>query len=328
MPRVLVTPPVLSRRSGPYYEVLEAAGFDVVYPEADAEFGTSAALAKMLQGVDAVLCSVEPYTRAVFEQSKLRVVARVGVGYDSVEVPAATDHGVAVCITPGTNEHSVAEQAFAMIFSVFRDIAVRDAEIRAGQWRRNTVRRLAGNTLGLVGLGRIGKAMVPRAHGLGMPVIAFDPCADRDFAAVHNVKLVSFEELLQTADVISLHMPCTVETTNLINRKSLDIMKPDAVLINTSRGGLVDEEALLEALQSKRIFGAGLDVLKVEPPAKDHPFFKLKNVTLAPHMGGIDQTALDAMAKLGAECIVSLHATNAAPAGCVVNSAQLGAWKW
>jgi D-3-phosphoglycerate dehydrogenase len=328
MPRVLVTPPVLARHAGPYYEVLNSAGFEVVYPSADAEFGGATGLIRQLDGIDAVLCSVEPYTRDVLAASKLRVVSRVGVGYDSVDVAAATDHKIAVCITPGTNENSVAEQAFALIFSVFRDIAVRDGEIRAGGWRRNTVRRLAGNTLGLVGLGRIGRAMVPRAHGLGLSVIAYDPFADRDYAAKNNVRLVSFDELLSQADVISLHMPCTAETTNLINRTTLAKMKPDAVLINTSRGGLVDEDALLEALEAKRIFGAGLDVLKVEPPPKDHPFFKLKNVTLAPHLGGIDQTALDAMAKLGAECIVALHRTNEAPAGCVVNKAELGSWKW
>lgn len=328
MPRVLVTPPVLTRHAGPYYEVLKAAGCEVVYPTGDAEFGSADALVKQLAGIDAVLCSVEPYTRDVLGRSKLRVVARVGVGYDSVDVPAATERGIAVVITPGTNENSVAEQAFALIFSVFRDVAVRDAEIRAGMWRRNTVRRLAGSTLGLVGLGRIGRAMVGRAHGLGLNVVGYDPFADKDWAAKNNVRLDSFDELLAASDVVSLHMPCTAETTNLINRDSIAKMKPDAVLINTSRGGLVDEDALLEALQSGRLFGAGLDVLKVEPPPKDHPFFKLKNVTLAPHMGGIDQTALDAMAKLGAECIVSLSKTNEAPAGCVVNVKDLGAWKW
>jgi phosphoglycerate dehydrogenase-like enzyme len=327
-PRVLVTPPVLTRNAGPYYDVLKAAGCEVVYPTGDAEFGKGDALVKQLEGIDAVLCSVEPYTRDVLAKSKLRVVARVGVGFDSVDVPAATDHKVAVCITPGTNENSVAEQAFSLIFSVFREVAVRDAEIRAGQWRRNTVRRLAGNTLGLVGLGRIGRAMVGRAHGLGLHVVAYDPYADKTWAAQNNVRLLSFDELLAAADVVSLHMPCTAETTNLINRDSLNKMKRDAVLINTSRGGLVDEDALFEALQSKRIFGAGLDVLKQEPPPKDHPFFKLKNVTLAPHMGGIDQTALDAMAQLGAECIVALHKTNRAPDGCVVNAKELGDWKW
>ena len=327
MVRVLVTPPVLERNAGPYFHVLRDAGCDVVYTDPTAPLHDADVLVRNLEGIDAVLCSVEPYTRDVFRRSKLKVVARVGVGYDSVDVAAATDHGAAVCITPGTNEHSVAEQAFAMIFSVFRDIAIRDAEIRAGGWRRNTVRRLAGNTLGLVGLGRIGRAMVPRAHGLGLKVVAFDPFADADFAARHDVRLLTFDQLLAEADIISLHMPCTAETTNLINRATLAKMKPGAVLVNTSRGGLVDEDALLEALQAGRIVGAALDVLKVEPPPKDHPFFTLKNVTLAPHMGGIDQTALDAMARLAAECIVELS-RGTAPAGCVVNTKVLDGWKW
>jgi len=327
MPRVLVTPPVLDRQSGPYYEVLKSGGCEVIYAPLDAKLGDVDELVRHLDGIDAVVCSVEPYTRDVFKRSKLKVVARVGVGYDSVDVAAATDHGVAVCITPGTNEHSVAEQAFAMIFSVFREVAVRDAEIRAGGWRRNCVRRLAGNTLGLVGLGRIGRAMVPRAHGLGLAVVAFDPYADRDFAAKNNVRLVSFDELLSAADIVSLHMPCTKETTDLINRDSIAKMRRDAVLINTSRGGLVDEAALGEALAAGRLFGAGLDVLKVEPPAKDHPLFKLKNVTFAPHMGGIDQTALDAMAELAAKCVVDLS-RGSAPPGCVVNTKVLEAWKW
>jgi D-3-phosphoglycerate dehydrogenase / 2-oxoglutarate reductase len=169
--------------------------------------------------------------------------------------------------------------------------------------------------------------MTPRAHGLGLNVVAHDPYADRDWAAKNNVKLLSFDELLAAADIVSLHMPCTKETTDLINRDSIAKMKKDAVLVNTSRGGLVDEQALFEALESKRLFGAALDVLKVEPPAKDHPLFKLKNVTFAPHMGGIDQTALDAMAELAAQCVVDLSRGTPRP-GCVVNTKVLEGWKW
>ena len=326
-PRVLVTPPTLDRHAGPYYEVLKAAGCEVIYPAVDAKLEDPEVLLQHLDGIEATLCSVEPYTADVLKRSKLRCVARVGVGYDSVDYKAAAALGIPVTITPGTNEHSVAEQAFSLIFSVFRDVAVRDAEIRAGGWRRSSVRRLAGNTLGLVGLGRIGKAMVPRAHGLGLKVVAFDPYADKAYAAANNIALLSFDELLAASDVISLHMPCTPETTNLMNRTTLAKMKPNSVLINTSRGGLIDEDALLEYLSNGHLFGAGLDVLKVEPPKKDHPFFKLKNITLAPHMGGIDQTALDAMAKLAAECIVGLS-KGAAPAGCVVNQEIMTGWKW
>jgi len=326
-PRVLVTPLTLDRHSGPYYEVLQNAGCEIIYPALDAKLEDPEILLQHLDGIDATLASVEPYTADVLKRSKLRCVARVGVGYDSVDFRAATALGIPVTITPGTNEHSVAEQAFSLIFSVYRDVAIRDAEIRAGGWRRNSVRRLAGDTLGLVGLGRIGRAMTPRAHGLGLKVVGFDPYADKAWCAANNVTLLSFDELLAASDIVSLHMPCTPETTNIINRESLAKMKPNSVLINTSRGGLVDEDALLEYLKNGHLFGAGLDVLKVEPPKKDHPFFALKNITLAPHMGGIDQTALDAMAKLAAECIVGLS-RGKAPDGCVVNHEILTGWKW
>ena len=219
-PRVLITPPTLDRHAGPYYDVLTAAGCEVIYPSLEAELMRPEVLVEHLQGIDAVLCSVEPYSRDVLKRSNLRCVARVGVGYDSVDVAAATDFGVPVCITPGTNENSVAEQAFALIFSVFREIAVRDGEIRAGVWRRNSVRRLAGNTLGLVGLGRIGKAMIPRAHGLGLKVVAYDPYADKSFAATHDVRLCSFEELLAVSDVVSLHMPSTAPPPSYAPRAS------------------------------------------------------------------------------------------------------------
>src|SRR5262249_4887064 len=151
--------------------------------------------------------SVERYTPEVLKASKLRAIARVGVGYDSINVSAATACGVAVAITPGTNEHSVAEQAIAFITGIFRDLVARERAVRAGKWPRACVRRLAGNTLGLVGLGRIGKAITPRAHGLGLKVIAYDPYPDKAFAEKHGVRLVSLDELLAEADIVSLHLP-------------------------------------------------------------------------------------------------------------------------
>jgi phosphoglycerate dehydrogenase-like enzyme len=327
MPKILVTPPNFFHITGPYTDVLAQAGHEIVYPSSAPLKQSVAERLADLQGIDGVLAGVEPFTPEIFDGSKLRAVARVGVGYDAIDVPAATERGIAVAITPGTNENSVAEQTLAMIFALFRDVAARDAEVRAGGWRRSTVRRLAGNTLGLVGLGRIGRALVPRAHGLGLRVIACDPFADRDFAAKHDVELCPLDDLLARADIVSLHIPCTAETTDLINRRTLALMKPTAVLINTARGGLVDETALAEALSAGTIAGAGLDVFKEEPPPADHPLLKLPNVVLAPHLGGIDQTALDAMGQLGAECLVNLHAGHW-PEGCIVNESLRPGWHW
>ena len=319
MPRILVTPVVYASGKGPWRDVLDAAGFECVFPQGDCTQMDRASLVKYLQGIDGTLASVERYDEEVFAGSKLKAVARVGVGYDAIDVAAATRHGVAVAITPGTNENSVAEQAISLITGLFRDLPRRDREIRTGKWRRDCPRRLAGNTIGLVGLGRIGKAMIGRCQGLGLKVLAFDPFADKAYAEKHGVKLCTFDELLAQSDIVSLHMPCTKETTDLINSSTLAKMKKDAVLINTSRGGLVDEDALMQALDSGHLSGAGLDVCKVEPLPANSPLLKYDNIIFAPHLGGIDQEALDAMGKLAAQCLVDLLTGGWPPEGCVVN---------
>ncbi|HEX3870848.1 MAG TPA: phosphoglycerate dehydrogenase [Pirellulales bacterium] len=327
MPRILVTPPIFKGASTACRDVFDAAGFEVVYPESDPTKMTRPQLVAQLQGIDAVVAGIEVYDETIFAGTKLHAIARGGVGYDAIDVPAATRHGVPICITPGTNEHSVAEHAIALILACFRDIAARDREVRQGRWRRNPLRRLAGNTLGLVGLGRIGRAIVPRAQGLGLTVIAHDPLADARFAADNNITLCSFDELLERSDIVSLHIPCTADTTDLMNARSLSRMKPRSVLINTARGGLVDEEALLVALTKGPLFAAGLDVFKVEPPPADHPLLKLDNVVIAPHTGGLDRDAVDAMGQLAAECIVRLSRGDW-PAGCVVNDELRAAYRW
>jgi D-3-phosphoglycerate dehydrogenase/(S)-sulfolactate dehydrogenase len=190
--------------------------------------------------------------------------------------------------------------------------------VRQGIWRRDCPRRLAGNTIGLVGLGRIGKAMVPRCQGLGLKVLAYDPFADQAWAAAHQVELVAMDRLLELSDIVSLHMPCTAETVDLINASTLSRMKRGGVLLNTSRGGLVDEDALAAALNSGQLFGAGLDVCKVEPLPAESPLRRCENIVFAPHLGGIDQDALNAMGKLAAQCLVDLL-QGRWPEPCVVN---------
>ncbi|MFO0871792.1 MAG: phosphoglycerate dehydrogenase [Pirellulales bacterium] len=327
MPRVLVTPAVYADGRGPWREVLDQAGFTVILADGDLVQAPAEELIRQLQGIDCTLASVERYSREIFAATQLRAVARVGVGYDAIDVAAATDHRVAVAITPGTNEHSVAEQAIALLTSVFRDTHTRDREIRRGVWRRDCPRRLAGNTIGLVGLGRIGKAMVPRCRGLGLEVVAYDPYPDAVFAREQGVTLLPLDDLLRRSDIVSLHLPCTPETTDLINERTLGLMKPGSVLINTARGGLVDEAALVLALSSGHLFGAGLDVCKIEPLPADSPLRQFDNIVFAPHLGGIDQTALDAMGRLAAQCLVDL-ANDRWPTGCIVNDVLRNDWRW
>lgn len=328
MPRVMVFPFMLKDQPGPYRDALERAGLEVVYPrDGIAALQSPEALAHEIEGVDAALAGMEPFTPEVLKHSQLRVIARMGVGYDAVDIPTATEHGVVVTIAPGTNQDSVAEQTMALLLGVFRGFPGRDQEVRSGIWKRKSLPRLAGRTIGLVGLGRIGKAVVPRAQGLGLKVIAADPFADPQWARSNNVRLVTFDELLGEADIVSLHAPATADTSNLINADTLSRMKRGVVVINTARGNLVDEDALAAAIAGGHVFGAGLDAFKIEPLPLDSQLLKVDNVLLAPHMGGLDLESEVAMSKLAAECIADLY-QGRCPDACVVNSGLFPGWKW
>ncbi len=327
MPRVLITPTVLQHVDGPYREILQTAGFEVVYPPEGLSLKDPAVVSQQLRGLDAVLASVEPYTREVLAGSALRVVSRNGVGYDAIDVAAAAELGIAVTITPGVNQESVAEHAVALMLAAAHGYPARQREACSGTWRRKTLPRLAGRTLGLVGMGAIGKAVVPKALGLGLDVIAHDPAADEAFAQRHGVRLCSLDELLAGADVLSLHLPCTKETTDLINAVTLAKMRPGAILVNTARGGLVDEDALVESLRSGHLAAAALDVFKVEPLPPESPLAQMDNVLACPHMGGLDQESMVGMARLAAENIVNLY-QGRWPEGCVVNPEICSGWHW
>jgi D-3-phosphoglycerate dehydrogenase / 2-oxoglutarate reductase len=327
MPRVLVTPTIIRNLPGPYRDTLLAGGFEIVYPPEGCDTMRRENLLPLLAGVDAMLASVEKLSREVLAGSKLRAVARMGVGYDSVDMAAATDLGIAVTITPGTLEESVAEHTIALMLAVSRDLLRRDCEVRDGKWSRKPFPRMAGKTFGIVGLGRIGRAVAVKAQGLGMRVVAFDPFADQEAASRSGVQMTSLDELLQTSDVVSLHTATTPETINLINRQTLARMRSDAILVNTGRGALVDEEALCEALDRGHLFGAGLDVFKTEPLPVDSPLLKYDNVLLCTHMGGLDSESTVAMGNLAAQCIVDLY-RGRWPEACIVNRELQGRYKW
>lgn len=327
MPRVLVTPFMLRAGDWPALEILRTGGCEIVFPPEGRSSMDPATPLELLHGVEAVLAGAEPYTRDTLGATNLRVIARMGVGYDAVDVPAATDHRIAVTITPGTNEPSVAETALSLMLGVVRGQPARDREVRDGAWKRQSLPRLAGKTLGLAGLGRIGRAIVPRAQAFGLKIIACDPFAPTAFAEQYGIELVSFEDLLARSDILSLHMPCTPETFDVMNAKTFAKMKPGAIFINTARGGLVDERALHDALKSGHLAGAGLDVFKVEPLPLDSPLLTLDNVLLSPHMGGLDDESQIAMSSLAAQCIVDLH-QGRWPEGCVVNETVRPDWKW
>jgi phosphoglycerate dehydrogenase-like enzyme len=327
MPRVLVIPPIIREQPNRNREVLEAGGFEVIYPTVHETYLDRPTLLANLRDIDAVIAGAERYDADVFAQTRLRAVARFGVGYDAIDVAAATHAKIPVTITPGTNEDSVAEQALALLFAVFRKVTERDRDVRSGAFRRSVGPRLQGKTLGLVGLGRIGRALAWRAAGLGMNVIACDPCADAAFCDQRRVGLCELAPLLESADIVSLHLPGTPETNKIINARTLSLMKPSAVLINTARGVLVDEPALVEALERGTIAAAGLDVFEREPVAADNPLLALPNVVVSPHVAGWDYDSIAGMAELSARCVVDLY-QGRWPAGCVVNHDLRYGWQW
>jgi phosphoglycerate dehydrogenase-like enzyme len=326
MTKVLITPATLAGIQGKFLDALKTAHFELAYHGRPSQL-TEEQLLSVLDGVDATVAGSEPYTPRVFASfPRLKVVARVGVGYDAVDVEAATRAGVAVTIAPGTNQGSVAEHTFALILCLTKRMISQHNGMVQGGWPRGTNLPVRGQTLGIAGLGRIGKAVATRGLGFEMRVIAHDPYPDTAWAANHKIPFVSFEQLLVESDFLSLHMPAMPQTVRLINAQTIAKMKPTAFIINTSRGAVINEADLYVALKEKRIAGAGLDVFDEEPPGKV-PLVELDNVVLTPHAAGTDLRSRDDMALSAAEAIVSLS-RGEWPAEKIVNPQVRERFRW
>jgi D-3-phosphoglycerate dehydrogenase len=305
MSKVLVTSTHFRRASGDHEQRLLGAGHEVAYGPY-ARPATEAELLDLLGDVDAVIAGTDAFTRrALSGAPRLKIVARFGVGYDAIDVPAASGLGIWVTTTPGTNEHSVADAALAMILLLARHLVPAAQATREGKWDRPIGLELRGLTLGLIGFGRIGRQVALRARAFGLEVLVHDVFQDEAAARELGCHFVSREELLRTADFVSLHAPATPETHNIVNRETLALMKRSAYLINTARGELVDEDALHDALTSGRIAGAALDVFKREPPGAGHPLLGLPNVVALPHIAGISLQANRMMAALSADNVLA-----------------------
>lgn len=326
-PKVLIGPAPLKEIEPVYGPPLCEAGFEVVFPDRNVQM-TEGELLEQLPGCAASLAGSEPYTRRVIERAAaagLRVIARGGVGYDAVDVQAATEFGIPVTITPGTNHDAVAEHTFLLILALAKNLIPQHTLIKQGQWPRRANLPLRGRTLGVVGCGRIGKAVILRGLSFGMKVVAHDPCGDLEFLEKYGVPMVPFEEVLRQGDYVTLHLPMLPGTRQVINAKSLALMKPTAFFINTARGGVVNEADLYDALKNNRIAGAGLDVFEEEPPG-DNPLLTLGNVVLTAHTAGVDLQSRDDMARLAAQIIIRLLRGEWTD-GCVVNPEVKEKWQ-
>lgn len=280
-------------------EELAPAALDVLAYDFDVRHvdGTDrAALLSALAEADAVIVrsATQIDAEAIAAAPRLKVIARAGVGLDNVEVPAATARGVMVVNAPTSNIVSAAEQAIALLLAVARNTAAASAALKNGQWKRSkyTGVELQGKTVGVVGLGRIGVLFAQRIAAFGTRLIAYDPYIQPARAAQLGVRLVGLEELLRESDFISIHLPKTPETVGLIGAKELQLVKPDVRIVNAARGGLIDEQALVDALEEGRVGGVGVDVFAKEP-CTDSPLFKFDNVVATPHLGASTHEAQD-----------------------------------
>jgi len=275
--------------------VLEALGSEVEIRHVDG--ADRGALLPALKEADAVL--IRSATRidaeALASAPQLKVVARAGIGLDNVDVPAATAKGVLVVNAPQSNIITAAEHAVALLLSVARRVPAADASMRAGEWKRSTFTgvEIADKTVGVVGLGRIGQLFAARIAAFGTTVIAYDPYLQPARAAALGVRLVDLPTLLATADIISIHLPRTPETLGLIGATELATVKPGVIIVNAARGGLIDEQALADALTQGRVAGAGIDVFVNEPLDPDSPLRTAPNTVLTPHLGASTAEAQD-----------------------------------
>ena len=240
----------------------------------------------------------------------LRVIANMAVGYDNINVEAAVKRGVVVTNTPGVLDETTADVAFMLLLAAARRLGEGERLLRAGKWewwgpKQLRGRDVWGKTLGIIGFGRIGQSVARRAKGFGMEILYHNRSRKQEAEQELGARYLDLDELLETADFVSIHTPLTPETTHLIGAEELDNMKPEAVLVNTSRGPVVDEAALANALADRRIFAAGLDVYENEPEV--HPkLLELENVVLAPHIGSASVETRDKMAALAAENLAAV----------------------
>ncbi|GBD10491.1 Glycerate dehydrogenase [bacterium HR23] len=260
------------------------------------------------EDADAIIAVGGPFTRRVFQGlRRCKVLVRTGVGVDTVDVPSATAAGVAVVNVPDLWTREVATHALALLLALVRKLKALDTAVRENRWRsalEPPVHHLYGQTLGIVGLGRIGRAFARRAKGFEFRIIACDPYIPRSVFEEEGVEPVSFHDLLRQSDFVSIHTPLTPETRHMFNEATLRLMKPTAILVNTARGGVIDEKALVRALQEKWIAGAGLDVLEQEPPDPHNPLLKMENVLLSPHAAYYSDRAVAGLPRRCAEEVV------------------------
>ncbi|HEX2914375.1 MAG TPA: phosphoglycerate dehydrogenase [Chloroflexia bacterium] len=307
MLKVLVSDPIAKEGIKRLEEAAATAGIDL---EVEVRTGLPKdELLKVIPDYDGLIVRSETKVTAevIRAATSLKVVARAGVGVDNVDVPAATERGIIVVNTPSGNTIAACEQAFALMIATARKLVQADSSMRAGKWERKQFMgvELSGKVLGIVGLGRIGTELARRAIAFGMSAVAYDPFVKPAYAEKQGITITSLEEVYRQADFISVHSPLLPETYHMIGATAFEQMKPGVRIINAARGGIIDEQALADALKSGKVAAAGLDVFEHEPPEAGNPLVGLENVVTTPHLGASTVEAQVKVAVDAAESVVA-----------------------
>ncbi len=304
--KVLITATSFSEITREPEDRLLAAGYELAHNPYGRPM-TAVELAPLLKDVDAVAAGVDDFSAPAFAQAdKLKVVARHGAGIDQVDLAECTRRGIVVTNLPGANAEAVADMALALMLAVARHIPEGDRTTKAGKWINTYGVDLYQATVGLLGLGRIGKGVARRCRGFDARVLAYDPYFDETFASQYGIERAnSLEQVLKESDFVSIHMPSNAQTRKIINAEKIALMKPTAILVNTARGAIIDEDALADALEAGRIFGAGLDVYAAEPPTNSR-LLRCERAVTMPHVSSNTPGALLAMGNGVVDAIIAV----------------------
>jgi D-3-phosphoglycerate dehydrogenase / 2-oxoglutarate reductase len=282
--KILLTTTSFQDTPGTHHDLLASKGWEIITARGPLNEADTLAL---VGDIDGYICGDDAITRKVLEKArpKLKVLSKYGIGVDKIDVKSATEFGIPVLFTPGVNHTTVAEHTFLLLLALEKNMLYHCDSTREGTWKRKTGHEILDKTIGIIGLGRIGKEVAIRAKAFGMKILAYDPYTDAKFLADHGItQMKTIENLIRQSDIVSLHMNLTDENRHLINAKRLQLFKKDAILLNCSRGELVDTNDIVAALKSGQLGGYGTDVLDHEPPAADHPLLKLPNCIVTPHV--------------------------------------------
>jgi D-3-phosphoglycerate dehydrogenase len=322
MYKVLVTARIFGKLSDDSFDTFKNAGFEIANNPYPGKGLSEKELIELIGGVHGLLTGVDEVTAKVINAAdELKVISKFGTGVDNIDVAAATEKGIVVTNAPGMNSDAVADMTFALILSIARRIAFADNQVKKGNWPLIVGTEICNKTLGLIGLGEIGKRVALRAGGFNMKILTHEVLPDEQFVQKHRIERVSLNRLLQESDFVSIHVPLTAETKALIKTEQFEMMKPTAFLINTARGGIVDEKALHEALQSRKIAGAAFDVFK-EEPLREKALLKLDNFIVTPHISPFTREAIENAEKLSAQNIIDVLMGQ--PPRFVINPEVLG----